>query len=640
LSVDASKPLTVQSSIGGAEVRAELVRTIYRQSTPVLVANCINAGILSAALWGTAPRSLLLLWSSLVALMALVRARLWKRYREQAPPASEAAAWGGRFVAGSAVAGVLWGAAGFWMLHSTGPVSELLVIFMVGGMCTAAAGTLAAYFAAFVAFTTPALTGLALGLVLFGDSLHQLLGGLVVLYGAGLSVVARVNHRALTDAFTLRCENAELVASLSRAQSRLEESNRSLEQRVAERTAALGKQAEALREARRLEAVGRLAGGVAHDFNNLLTINLANISELMARRALDSGTHIALVEMRDSCMKGAELVRQLLTFGRRQRTNPETLDLNQVLHRLERLLGRLLGERLTLDLDLEAAQLFVCGDPTQVEQVIINLITNARDAMLIDGVVAVQSRAVDLVQASDGLPPGKYVLLTVTDTGAGMDAETRQHIFEPFFTTKEVGKGTGLGLATAHSIVEQSGGYIRVTSTPGQGSCFKVYLPAVAPPAEQQSDAEPRAASGMRKVARPSRATVLLVEDEPTVRSVARRILMGAGYQVLAAPSGEQALTLAAAHDGHIDLLVTDILMAGFDGLELASRLRAIRPELRTLFMSGYSRHHAVPRDDASHGVGFLAKPFTYELLLGKVMDLLAAPANATAEPSSLRVRA
>jgi two-component system cell cycle sensor histidine kinase/response regulator CckA len=611
--------------MSGAEVRAEQVRTLYRQSMPVLVANCINSVIVSAALWEAVPHSLLVLWTTLMGFMALCRAWLARRYQRRAPSPAEAPRWGRRYVVGSATAGVLWGAGGLAVLRSTGPLSELLVIFMVGGMCTAAAGTLAAHFAAFTAFVLPALTGLALGLALYGDPLHPLLAAVVLLYGAGLFVVARVNHRALAEAFALRFENAELIASLSRAHSRLEENNRSLEQRVAERTNTLQRQAEALRDARRLEAVGRLAGGVAHDFNNLLTIILANISELSARRTLDAPVRGALAEMRDACTRGAELVRQLLTFGRRQPTNPETLDLNDVVGTLERMLRRLLGDPVTLELALEQSPLFVRSDPTQLEQVIINLVTNARDAMVGGGVVTIETRSLELLESTGDITAGNYVLLSVSDTGAGMDAETRQHIFEPFFTTKEVGKGTGLGLASAHGIVQQSGGYIRVISSPDQGSRFQIYLPAMAAPMVRQEAAEPRRSSGMRPSARRRDATVLLVEDEPTVRSVARRILTGAGYRVLAAANGEQALSLVAAHDGPIDLLLTDVVMAGFDGLELARRLQTIRPHLRTLFMSGYSRHHALPRDEPSAGVGFLAKPFTYESLLGKVVDLLTA---------------
>jgi two-component system cell cycle sensor histidine kinase/response regulator CckA len=623
----------------GVEVRAEQVRTLYRQSMPVLVANCINSVIVSAALWQAVPHSLLVLWTTLMGIMAISRAWLARLYNRRAPSPAEAPTWGRRFVAGSAAAGALWGSAGFAVLRASGPVAELLVIFMVGGMCTAAAGTLAAHLAAFTAFVVPALSGLALGLALYGDPLHPILAGVVVLYGAGLFVVARVNNRALAEAFSLRFENAELIASLSRAHGRLEENNRSLEQRVAERTNTLQKQAEALRDARRLEAVGRLAGGVAHDFNNLLTIILANISELSARRTLDAPVRGALVEMREACTRGAELVRQLLTFGRRQPTNPETLDLNDVIGTLERMLGRLLGDQVRLELALESNPVFVRTDPTQIEQVIINLITNARDAMVNGGVVTIETRSLALLESTGDIAAGNYVLLSVTDTGAGMDAETRQHIFEPFFTTKEVGKGTGLGLASAHGIVQQSDGYIRVTSAPDEGSRFQIYLPAMAAPLVRQKETtEPRRVSGMRAIAKRRDATVLLVEDEPTVRSVARRILSGAGYRVLAASSGEQALSLAAAHDGPIDLLLTDVVMAGFDGLQLAERLQTIRPHLRTLFMSGYSRHHALPRDEPSAGVGFLAKPFTYESLLGKVVDLLSATPHTPASEQDAAV--
>jgi two-component system cell cycle sensor histidine kinase/response regulator CckA len=609
------------------DVRAEQVRTIYRQSVPVLATNCVNSLIVAITLWGSTARPLLAFWVVLMGLMMLLRARLSRQFHRASPSPSEAATWGTRFLVGSAAAGVLWGAAGFSFLHAAGPLAALLVIFMVGGMCTAAAGTLAAYFPAFVAFASPALIGLALGVARLGEPLHQLMAGVIVLYGVGLFTVARVNQRALSEAFSLRFENAELVASLERAHDRLQESNRDLEQRVADRTETLRKQTEALRDARRLEAVGRLAGGVAHDFNNLLTILLGNISELSARRTLDARMRSALDEMRDGCMKGADLVRQLLTFGRRQPSHPETLDLNQVIGTLERLLVRLLGGQMTLQLELEPCPLFVRSDPAQLEQVIVNLISNARDAMSSGGIVTLESRALELQERTDEVPAGQYVRLTVSDTGAGMDAETRQHIFEPFFTTKEVGKGTGLGLPAVHGIVEQSGGYIRVTSTPGGGSCFRVYLPAAARPAQRNKESRSeRRISGTREVVRGGYgATILLVEDEPTVRAVARRILCGSGYEVLVAADGAQALSLAAAHDGPLDLLLTDVVMAGVDGPELAARLRSVRPDLRTLFMSGYSRHYAVLADEPGEGVGFLAKPFTYESLLAKVAQVISA---------------
>jgi signal transduction histidine kinase len=492
-------------------------------------------------------------------------------------------------------------------------------------MCSAAAGTLAAYLPAFIAFIGPALAALALRVASFGDSLHQVLAGVIVFYGAGLLAVARVNHRALVEAFALRYENSELVTSLSLAQRSLEENNRTLEQRVAERSEALRQQTEALREAQRLEAVGRLAGGIAHDFNNLLTIILANISERIDQDAVDARTRAALREMRDAASKGADLVRQLLTFSRRQHATPETLDLNRTLGAMDRLLLRLLGERITLKLELQTEPLFVHIDPTQMEQVIINLITNARDAMPAGGVVRVDTEVVAQSAGAGGGAAGRYALLRVSDTGVGMDGDTRQRIFEPFFTTKEVGKGTGLGLSTAYGIVEQGGGHIEVSSEPGRGSCFSIYLPLAAAPRER-AGAEPRLVSGFRPITRaPSPASVLLVEDEPTVRAVTQRILEKAGHRVRTARNAELALELAADPAEPIDLLVTDVVMAGMDGPSLAQRLRAERPQLKTLFISGYSHDHVMPRGEP-RSMRFLAKPFTHAALLAKVAELLAEP--------------
>jgi signal transduction histidine kinase len=609
----------------GADIQGEQIRTLYRQTQTVLIANCVNAAIVSALLWASTSHPLLVGWVAATALLTLSRAVLALRYRRAEPQAGEARAWGASYVLGSALSGALWGAAGFVFLEDASPVSQLLLVFFVGGMCSAAAGTLAAYLPAFVAFIGPALAALALRVAWFGDSLHQVLAGVIVFYGAGLLAVARVNHRALVEAFALRFENAELVASLSLAQRSLEQNNRTLERRVAERSEALRQKTEALRDAQRLEAVGQLAGGVAHDFNNLLTIILANISELIEHDGLDARTRAALREMREAASKGADLVRQLLTFSRRQPATPETLDLNRTLGGMDRLLLRLLGERITLKLELQSEPLFVHMDPTQTEQVIVNLITNARDAMPAGGVVRVDTETVELRDPASINAPRRCALLRVSDTGVGMDGDTQQRIFEPFFTTKEVGKGTGLGLSTAYGIVEQGGGHIEVSSEPGHGSSFAVYLPlAVAP--QERAGAAPRLVSGFRAITRaPSQASVLLVEDEPTVRAVTHRILERAGHRVRTAPNAELAIELAADLAEPIDLLVTDVVMAGMDGPSLAQHLRVARPELKTLFISGYSHDHVMPRDEP-HSIGFLAKPFTHAALLAKVTELLAEP--------------
>ena len=328
--------------------------------------------------------------------------------------------------------------------------------------------------------------------------------------------------------------------------------------------------------------------------------------------------------MRDAGSKGADLVRQLLTFSRRQRSSAETLDVNRTLAGMDRLLSRLLGEGLTLQLELQARPLFVNINPTQLQQVIINLITNARDAMTSGGAVRVETSTALLHEPLGALEPGAYALLRVADTGSGMDAATRQRIFEPFFTTKEVGKGTGLGLSMAYGIVEQGGGHIDVSSEPGQGSNFLVYLPLAEAPAQPVKQPLERSTSGFRPITRaPHDALILLVEDEPAVRSVTRRILEAAGHRVLTSASAEHALHLAAEQAEPIDLLVTDVVMAGMDGPTLAARLRSRRPELKTLFISGYSRDHVLPPDEPRL-TGFLPKPFAHDALLAKVSELLS----------------
>jgi signal transduction histidine kinase/ActR/RegA family two-component response regulator len=616
--------------MSGVEVLTEQVRTLYRQTATVLLANIANALIVTALLWETTPHQLLVLWLALMGLMTAGRVALARRYQRSEVTSATARHWAHRFVVGSALSGTLWGGAAFFFLDGAGVISQLLLAFFVGGMCSAAAGTLAAYLPAFVAYGTPALLALAARVALFGDVLHQVLAVVIVLYGAGLYAVARVNHSALTQAFALRYENADLLATLSLTQRCLEEANHTLEQRVLERTEALRKQSEALRDAQRLEAIGRLAGGVAHDFNNLLTIILANVSEL-ADTELTSRTRAALREMREAGTKGADLVRQLLAFSRRQRVVPETVNLNSTLDGMDRLLSRLLGERLVLKLSLQPSPMFVHMDPTQLEQVIINLITNARDAMNGSGTVTVETETVVLNTGKSGLPPGTYACFGVLDTGVGMDSETQRHIFEPFYTTKELGKGTGLGLSTAYGIVEQSGGHIEVTSQPGEGSAFRVYLPLAEPPAETGTAPKTRTVSGMRPITKaPQPVTVLLVEDEPTVRSVTRRILERAGHRVLTSSSAEQALELAAQHPDGIDLLITDVVMAGMGGPTLALRLRSERPNLRTLFISGYSKEHLTMADDHPT-VSFLPKPFTHDALLARVTEMSQehAPGNA-----------
>ena len=615
-------------------VRSEQIRTLYRHSQPVLLANVLVAVVVSATLWTSAPRGLLILWLGLMVVMAAARLELYRRYCRARPTAASAPRWGVYFVVGSAGAGLLWGIAVATLFDVSGVISQTLLTFVIGGMGAGAAGTLSCYLPAFWAYLIPSVVPLAVRTFAVGDRLHLGMGAMLVVYGIGLSFVARITHRSLGRAFRLRFENEALLGKLSEAQQTLEETNRTLEERVADRTLALERQGEVLKQAQRLESIGRLAGGVAHDFNNLLTVVLANASVILRMTHLSPQTRTAVEDVRGAAERGANLVRQLLAFSRRQKLAPRVLDLNQLVMDMDRLLSRLIGETIELTLSLAPGRALVRADPGQLEQVIVNLATNARDAMPSGGKLTIETAIVE-AEGDALLPAGAYVALQVGDSGLGMDAETRQRAFEPFFTTKEVGHGVGLGLATVYGVVDQSGGRMSVDSQPGQGSRFKIYLP-------RASESEPDSSQPESLIASPSvEATVLLAEDEPEVRAVTERMLRLGGYEVLTARDGAEALTRARSHPGAIHLLVTDVVMANLGGVELARRLELERPGLRVLFISGYSWDKGLPPIDASRGIDYLEKPLTFDSLMRKVSQVLAAPippaplpGQATGEPA------
>ena len=379
---------------------------------------------------------------------------------------------------------------------------------------------------------------------------------------------------------------------------------------------------EQLRQAQKMEAVGRLAGGVAHDFNNLLTAISSYSELLLADFAPGDPRRADVEEIRKATDRAAALTRQLLAFSRRQVLQPKVVDLNAVIVGAEKLLRRLIGEDIALVTRLDPALGAVKADAGQLEQVIMNLAVNARDAMRTGGTLTLETEnvviaATTLATEERIVAPGRYVLLRVRDTGTGMDAETRRHLFEPFFTTRDKGKGTGLGLATVYGIVKQSGGFIWVDSEPGRGARFRIYLPRVdevAPPAEPRTaGAEPAAGT----------ETILLVEDEDAVRAVARESLRRRGYQVLEASNAEAALEAAARFAGHIGLLLTDVVMPGLSGRALADRLAAQRPGTRVLYMSGYTDDAIVQHGVLEPGLSFLQKPFTPDVLAQKVCEAL-----------------
>jgi two-component system cell cycle sensor histidine kinase/response regulator CckA len=612
-----SPPRARAGGMTGAAVRAEQIATLYRQSVPVLLSNVVNAAIVSATVWGEEHRRFLICWTAAMATMTLARIQLRRRYWACKPGPDQAVRWGRRYVAGSTVAGLLWGGAALVLFDPARPLSQMIVTFVIGGMGAGAAGTISCYLPAFFAYLIPSVAPLALRMFLLAQPLYLGMGTMTIVYGVAIAAVARITNRALSVAFRLRFENEGLVDRLSGAQLTLEESNQTLERRVAERSQELERQGEALRNAQRMEAVGRLAGGIAHDFNNLLTIMLANVTKLLRDDGLAPVNRTALEDVRGAASRGAALVRQLLTFSRQQRTTPRTLDLNRVVGEIERLLSRLVGEQIELAVTVDPEPLLVRADASQLEQVLVNLVTNARDAMPHGGKVTIATGSVEIGASDPRLPPGPWALITVSDTGSGMDAETQRRAFDPFFTTKGVGRGTGLGLATVHGIVHQNGGHVAVRSEPGQGTRFEIHLPRL-----RAREAEaPIAPTAMVPDAAP--ATIVLAEDEPIVRSVIALSLESQGHRVLTAKDGEEALHHLETYEGRVDLLISDVVMAGMGGPELARRARALRPALRLLLISGYSWDSDL---QAAGEIELLEKPFTMETLLARVAVVMARP--------------
>jgi two-component system, cell cycle sensor histidine kinase and response regulator CckA len=376
---------------------------------------------------------------------------------------------------------------------------------------------------------------------------------------------------------------------------------------------------EQLRQSQKIEAVGRLAGGVAHDFNNLLTAIRGHVELLLAEVSTGASIRPDIEEIQKAADRAAALTQQLLAFSRRQVLQPRVIDIDQVVIGVETLLRRLIGEDIHLVVALESRGARVRADPGQLEQVLMNLAVNARDAMPKGGSLVIDTSVTELdpdfIRNNEGSHEGNYVRLRVTDSGVGMDQETLSHVFEPFYTTKEVGKGTGLGLATVYGIVKQSGGYIRVESRRQSGTTFEILLPEVL------EDIQP-ARNGAPNMADARGETVLIAEDEDAVRALTTRILRKRGYHVLEAKHGVEALDIARTHEGRIDLLLTDVVMPMLGGRELGEMLMRARPDVKVLFMSGYTGDALLQRG-LLEGSKFLEKPFTPNSLAAKVREVL-----------------
>ena len=394
----------------------------------------------------------------------------------------------------------------------------------------------------------------------------------------------------------------------------------SLVQDVTERVAL----EERLRQSQKMEAVGRLAGGVAHDFNNLLTVIMGYSQILTDGLPAASRLKDATAQIRSAADRAAGITRQLLAFSRKQVLSPRVIDLNDIMLNLDSMLRRLIGEDIEV-LTVPGRELgAVKADPGQIEQVIMNLALNARDAMPNGGKLTLETENMELDESyareHESLKPGRYVMLAVSDTGTGMSPETQAHIFEPFFTTKEVGKGTGLGLSMVYGIVKQSGGYIWVYSEPNRGTTFKIYLPRVDQPAEAVG-VEKRPAGVQRGT-----ETILLVEDDAQLRALTSSVLAHCGYKVLSAAGTEEGLALCRENHRDIHLLVTDVIMPGMNGRQLAEQVKQISPRTKVLYVSGYTSNAIVHYGVLDPGLSFLPKPFSLAALVAKVREVLDGP--------------
>ena len=366
-----------------------------------------------------------------------------------------------------------------------------------------------------------------------------------------------------------------------------------------------------------------LAGGIAHDFNNLLTVIIGNAELALMDVIKDESLRKEIEGIKKAGEKAASLIRQLLAFSRKQVIKPEVIDLNKGINETKNMLKRTIGEDIEFLTVLKPELWKVHADSGQIDQIIMNMVVNARDAMPKGGKLTIETANADPDKnyfCKHGIKeekPGHYVMLTVSDTGSGMDKETREHIFEPFFTTKEVGKGTGLGLSTVYGIVKQNNGFIRVYSEPGQGSTFKVYLPIV------KGDAEPKEKEQSPVEDLSGSETVLIVEDDDSLRKFAQKTLQGYGYRVIVAKNGENALMVCKEYDGQIDLMITDVVMPKMGGREAADRLQTLYPQMKVIYMSGYTDNAIVHHGVLTPELNFLEKPFTPEGLGRKVRGAL-----------------
>ena len=602
----------------------EQVRLLYGGAREAFFATLLNACLLAYMQRTVLPLSVLAAWLGYIVVVTIARSILVLRYRRASNRDSEARLWMKRYGVGAAAAGAGWGAAGFVLFPPESFVHQMFVVFVQAGMAAGAVALLTPRFGVFLSFFVPLMLPTTINLFAQGGEVHIVMGLMVVLYALALLITAGRTHAMIVSSIQLSSHNADLVRSLSAQKETAEQLNMELRQQIEHRErmeAALGESREQLAQAQKMEAVGQLAGGIAHDFNNLLQIIKGYSQVILKEAGLPVTQRNNLEQIHEASDRAHALTEKLLAFSRRQIVDARPLEINAAVGNLMPMLNRLIGEDIRLTTILAPEAGWVNADPVHIEQVLLNLVLNAKDAMPEGGTVTIETASLEFdppaAQRHPGVQVGRFTRLQVTDTGHGMDSETQRRIFEPFYTTKEVGKGTGLGLSIVYYIVTQCAGFIDVASAPGRGTTFSVHLPRLDGVRDQ-----PKPARDDGEI-RGGREIILVVEDEKTVRSLITVLLRKYGYTVLEAGDGEEALRILAESPAAVDLVVTDVIMPRMGGAEMAQRARARHADLRFLYITGYPNVGVLRGGTGEVLTPYIKKPFPPELLARTVRDLL-----------------
>ena len=610
------------------DIQAERTRMVLAQVPAAVLVTVVNASLLAGLLFALEGNRRALGWLAAMAAVAGLRLVLWAAYRRAAPPPVRAGRWAAANAAAAGLSGLLWGG-GAVLVGAQAEAYRLLWIFVTGGMCTGAAALHYAHLPTVLAFILPACLPVAAALAAEGSPQGVTAAAMILVFLAALGLTAERSSCQFGRHLRTRFELAERTAALDAANARLRAEME--ERRMAE---------AALRQAQKMEALGQLTGGIAHDINNVLQV-VSGAAALIGQRAEDAAAVRRRARMiADAVERGAAITRRLLTFARRGELRAEVVDPAGLLQGLREILAPAFGARIAIRVEAEPGLPPLLADREQLETALVNLAVNARDAMPEGGVLtlaAAMERVAEGAAAPPGPAPGRYIRLSVRDTGEGMDAETLARAAEPFFTTKPAGKGTGLGLSMAKGLAEQSGGAFAIESAPGRGTTVTLWFPLAEAAAAPAAAPQAAAAAPHRSIGTPR---VLLVEDEAAVRETLAAELAAAGHIVLTAADGAEALARLDAGEA-VDALVTDLAMPGLDGLAVIRAARARRPGLPAMLLTGYAGDAAALATDGAEGGPFalLRKPVSGAEIADRIAMLLEAAASRAAGGGGGRAR-